>query len=425
MITCNCAKHYGISQASLDKVCNEMGIVPIPDYERFFTNLYGELFSIDITGEEISMDKINPYKSDHNNGISTYTIYNMNDELEDITNVEICARTYYGYFPTKYIYLKDNMFNSSDSILYNIESYDKITDDTILVNGVMFKRIYYNGTISTYDFISNNGVAFNDLKKKIYPHSFQHNMYHRHAIAVNHSQKRVGTHRLVYNTWSNTWVSKDFPINHIDGFKYHNSIDNLEETTHLANFRHAQITGLRNMPYSIEFIHQLCELIESNKYKPKEMQSIMGIPDENYSAFRNLIKSIVSRNGWKDISSKYDLSNYKSKSHNGISDDKVKEICEYYIENNKNLKVVYDKYPEISHSSLAELCRGKTHQNITSKYDLGPSRTHISRDTAKKIRLMITDGYSDEEISNTLAVLSESVKAIRYKDSLQKITENR
>lgn len=418
MINCNCAQYYGITQSLLDELCNSMSIYPVPDYERFFTNIYGELFMLNITNG-ITINKVSPYKTDKETNVSTYIIIDMNDKSKDITNVELCALTFYGYFPFKYIQLRNNKFNDNSSITYDIESYDQITDDTILVNGIMFKRIYYNGTEWTYDFISNKGVAFNDLKRKIYPHAFQHNMYHRHSVAVNHTQKRVGTHRLVYNTWSGKWVSSEFPINHIDGFKYHNIINNLEETTHLGNFRHAQISGLRNAPYSIDFIHKLCGLIESNKYKPKEMQAIMGVPDDRYSAFRNLIKSLTSRGGWPDITKHYDFTNYKNNRHDGLSDEKVKEICEYYLSNGKKLKLVYDKYPEVTHGALAALCRGDTHKDITSNYDLGEKRTHISRATAREIRKMISEGYSDNEICKALSVLSETVSGIRYKDSLK------
>ena len=418
MITCNAAQYYGITQSSLDEICRKINVVPVPDYERFFTNLYGDLFILNITNG-ISLDRIKPYKIDKNTNVCTYSIYNMNDEIEDITNVELCARTYYGYFPYEYIYLKNNEFIDNSSILYRIDQYEHITDDSILINGIIFKRIYYEGTIWTYDFISNKGVAFNDLKKKIFPHTFQHNMYHRHPIAVNHHQKRIGTHRLVYNVWSGRWVSSEFPINHIDGFKYHNIIDNLEETTHLANFRHAQLTGLRDMPYSNEFIHTLCSLLESNKYKPREMQLLMGVPDDKYSAFRNLIKSITMRGGWRDISKNYNLDNYKNTRHDGLSDDKVREICEFYINNNRNLKAVYNHYSDMSHSGLAALCRGQSHKEITSQYNLGPKKTHISRDIARKIRDMIKEGFTDNEICNSLAVLPDSVSAIRYKDELQ------
>ena len=73
----------------------------------------------------------------------------------------------------------------------------------------------------------------------------------------------------------------------------------------------------------------------------------------------------------------------------------------------------------MSRSGLAALCRGQSHKEITSQYDLGPKKTHISRDTARKIRDMIKEGFTDDEICNSLTVLPDSVSAIRYKDELQ------
>lgn len=124
----------------------------------------------------------------------------------------------------------------------------------------------------------------------------------------------------------------------------------------------------------------------------------------------------VSRNGWRDISKNYNISNYKSSRHDGLSDDIVINICEDYINNNNDLSFVYNKYGHlISKSAISSICRGDSHKDITSKYILAPKKTHISRDTGRKIRQLISEGYDTAYIINLLSVMPETVNRIRDK----------
>ena len=82
------AQMYNISQTRLDKLCRELHVYPVPDYERFFTNIKGELYviSLDKSGN-VALEKLIPYNVNTYNGIQTYKIEKSEDEIEDITNI--------------------------------------------------------------------------------------------------------------------------------------------------------------------------------------------------------------------------------------------------------------------------------------------------------------------------------------------------
>ena len=100
-------------------------------------------------------------------------------------------------------------------------------------------------------------------------------------------------------------------VNHKDGNKANNTVENLEWMTHLDNVRHAWETGLAKPRYGTdnpankyteEQIHAVCSYIEMDIMTNIEIAATCGV---NIS----LIRDIKFRGKWKQISSMYDLSN--------------------------------------------------------------------------------------------------------------------
>ena len=105
------AQMYNISQTRLDELCRELRVYPVPDYERFFTNIKGELYVISLSESgNATLEKLIPYNVNTSTGIQIYKIANSKDEFEDITNLELCAITCFGNFPLEYLYSKDEYF---------------------------------------------------------------------------------------------------------------------------------------------------------------------------------------------------------------------------------------------------------------------------------------------------------------------------
>ena len=117
--------------------------------------------------------------------------------------------------------------------LYQISSDGKIYSKDRYVKGRYGKRLIKGKLIKTY--LDRNGYERVDLYKD------------------NHASK-CKVHRLVLITFDKE--RKDLDVNHIDGNKLNNSIDNLEWCTRKENIHHAVINGLNKQSQRIYAIRE-------------------------------------------------------------------------------------------------------------------------------------------------------------------------
>ena len=93
--------------------------------------------------------------------------------------------------------------------------------------------------------ISPDGIIRNIKTKKIKSQYIGSTGYYMITISHNNKSKPHRVHRLLMITYKEN--PKNYKeINHIDGNKLNNSIDNLEWCDHLANMKHAFMMGLAN-----------------------------------------------------------------------------------------------------------------------------------------------------------------------------------
>ena len=93
--------------------------------------------------------------------------------------------------------------------------------------------------------ISPDGIIRNIKTKKIKSQYIGSTGYYMITISHNNKSKPHRVHRLLMITYKEN--PKNYKeINHIDGNKLNNSIDNLEWCDHLANMKHAFMMGLTN-----------------------------------------------------------------------------------------------------------------------------------------------------------------------------------
>ena len=70
-------------------------------------------------------------------------------------------------------------------------------------------------------------------------------LYKFYRVSIDGKTRNVFTHRLLGECFLSNPENKP-QINHIDGDKHNNSLDNLEWCTNKENIRHSIITGLKN-----------------------------------------------------------------------------------------------------------------------------------------------------------------------------------
>ena len=181
-----------------------------------------------------------------------------------------------------------------------------------------WKFIIINGILTNY-LISSDGIVINTKTGKTLKGSPDKRGYIIISIWIDGKMYSKKLHRLVAETFIPNPENKP-TVNHKDGIKTHNYVDNLEWATHKENIDHAIKTGLRNINginsvsniYTEEQVHEVCKLLESGK-QPKEISELMHVSV-------NLPNRIKYLGKWKTISSKYNI-----KASNKIPKEKKKD----------------------------------------------------------------------------------------------------
>lgn len=121
--------------------------------------------------------------------------------------------------------------------------------------------------------------------------------YHYIEFYENGGKTRFAVHRLVAMSFINNHENKP-EVNHKDGVKSNNCVDNLEWVTSSENSTHAERTGLRsNATLSDEKVHDICRKI-CDGFKNTDIAKMFGIS-------RAIVSDIKNRKTYKYISDEY------------------------------------------------------------------------------------------------------------------------
>lgn len=170
------------------------------------------------------------------------------------------------------------------------------------------KRIYINDEPSLYIAYDNGDIfsEYTNLFLKPFKNSSGYCLVDLHH---NHKSYTRQVHRIIATLFIPN-PEKLETVNHKNGNKQDNSVENLEWMTRLDNIRHAWETGLAKPRYGInnpanvyteEQIHLVCSLLETGDMTNKDVALHCGV---NVT----LIRDIKYRNKWKHISSLYNIS---------------------------------------------------------------------------------------------------------------------
>ena len=174
-----------------------------------------------------------------------------------------------------------------------------------------FATYFHNG-IETGYLISTFGRVYSIYKKDFKPTMVSYNGYETCVIYVNNIRKRLFVHRMV----AETFLYNDDPANkifvdHVNGDKLDNFVDNLDWVTPSENVKRGRENGLitndhcegeksKNAKYSEKQVRRAFELMEEGWFS-HDISNEVGIP---YKYLCEMLSGKV----WKSVSKDYDLS---------------------------------------------------------------------------------------------------------------------
>ncbi|TYS91926.1 NUMOD4 domain-containing protein [Rossellomorea aquimaris] len=163
-----------------------------------------------------------------------------------------------------------------------------------------FYEVSSSGDIRGVERVTTHGRRIKSKLRKLYigNHGYKFTMLNKDG-----KQKSLTVHRLVANAFIPNPENKG-DVNHIDGNKMNNSVDNLEWLTRSENIRHAHKLGLNTFVGAKGEKHHNSKLTES---RVKEIKILIsrGKSNKEISEIFNIKTYIISniRNGrnWKHV----------------------------------------------------------------------------------------------------------------------------
>lgn len=183
------------------------------------------------------------------------------------------------------------------------------------------------------------------------------------GLSKNGKKYKYLVHRLVALAFIPNEENKP-TVNHKDGNKTNNTVDNLEWATYSEQVIHARDNGLREnckiricREWDDETIHLICQYIVQG-FRPRETANILGVPDF-------LVKNILRKTQYTDISDEYDFSLRPVKAER-TEVNKVIRICEMLELGTKESDIV--KALNVTQSVVNKIKTRKCHTAISCNY---------------------------------------------------------
>ena len=221
-------------------------------------------------------------------------------------------------------------------------------------------------------------------------------------------------HRMVAETFLPEGNIEKAQVNHKDGNKLNNNVENLEWVTQEENLYHAaKVLGtgvlFRNgednaaSKYTNVDIMKVCELLQQNKYMVKEIASMTGVPVGTILAIRG-------GKQWQHIAKNYKIPAIQRKER--LDDEGIREICEYLTVDGSTSFSELGKMFGVDRKTIERLYHKTTRYNIAKDYDFVPRDPEDRTEAICKI--LARDGETSFGIIGKLFGVSSKTVADVY-----------
>lgn len=296
-------------------------------------------------------------------------------------------------------------------------------------------------TFSKYR-VSNKGRVMNVKTGKIKAQTLgklKKNAYYRVSLSADEDtieeQRNGKCHtRQVHTLVSNSFLGikpDGLVVNHKNGIKTDNDINNLEYCTPRENTQHAIRTGLivpkygedcYNVKYPDSMIRQICE----------DLQNGMHVSDvsKKYDVPISVISLIFHKQYRKYITADYnfDTAKYKYKQGNfkKYTDAEVGEICEY-LECPDATITKASKHFNLPIALISDIAYGRYKPDVSSNYNLDHvinRRTDVPYSTVIQICELLQNGVGVNKIARQLGIDHNIVSGIKARKRHVDISKN-
>jgi uncharacterized protein YerC len=189
------------------------------------------------------------------------------------------------------------------------------------MNKRRWRFVYLNNEKTKYKVSSDGKVKNTETGKFLSTKTVDRYGYVQMCLSHNSKHYVITLHRLVGRAFLAKPASAN-QINHIDGNKKNNNVENLEWCDGKYNVAHAYRTGLHdnkpigerhgNNKYTEKSIRKVCELLANSfNYTLDDITKETGVP-------KSTIHDILSKKYWTHISKSYEIDNYYKKKPTSI-----------------------------------------------------------------------------------------------------------
>ena len=164
--------------------------------------------------------------------------------------------------------------------------------------------------------------------------------------------KSFKAHRLVCEAFKPVRFKGQIYVNHIDGNKQNNHIDNLEWITPKENTLHAIKMGLNNPYHKYDeiTIHDICKELSKGKRSLRQIAFL-------YKVNTNIVFQIYHRTIWKRISKDYEFADYSK----NLLDNYYNDIDRLLLEGKSTLEISKNNFTDLPYIQFQNLIFNRKH----------------------------------------------------------------
>ena len=250
-----------------------------------------------------------------------------------------------------------------------------------------------------------SGYLMISIKEDYLPNSFKSNFL---------------VHRLVASAFiPNDNPSVNVVVNHKDGNRLNNSVENLEWCTQQYNCIDARNrNNNKNGTITISEAIAVADLLELGKYYFKEIAEIVG-----NGVTESIVRSIYNRRSWADVS---EGRVYKKKKRYLDTND-IMEIANILAAGDMSDRAIADIYG-VSNSTISAIRRKELHGDLTENVDMPDKKKieFLSKETVLEIAKMLEEHpeLTSVEIGKLFNCPAGKIDSIRERRSFVDLTKD-